>query len=49
VVPETPFHLDALLADEPLSGGLMPMLGQAHLRVLSVRGFPTTGRIARRS
>jgi type IV secretion system protein TrbE len=42
VVPETPFHLDALLADLPLSGGLMPMLGQAHLRVLSVRGFPTT-------
>ncbi|MEO8654728.1 MAG: conjugal transfer protein TrbE, partial [Ramlibacter sp.] len=41
-VPETPFHLDALLADEPLSGGLKPMLGEAELRCLSVRGFPTS-------
>ncbi|MBO9355667.1 conjugal transfer protein TrbE [Bordetella petrii] len=40
-VPEHPFHLDALLADRPLVGGLAPMLGDAHLRVLSVRGFPT--------
>ena len=41
-VPETPFSLDALLADKPLSGGLAPMLGEAHLRCLSVRGFPTS-------
>jgi len=41
-VPEVPMHLDALLADEPLVGGLAPMLGRAHLRVLSVRGFPTS-------
>ncbi|MCK9564343.1 MAG: conjugal transfer protein TrbE, partial [Bacteroidales bacterium] len=41
-VPETPFHLDALLADSPLTGGLAPMLGEAHLRVASVRGFPTS-------
>src|SRR5258708_4450612 len=41
-VPETPFALDALLADRPLSGGLAPMLGDAHLRCLSVRGFPTS-------
>src|SRR5665213_79429 len=41
-VPETPFHLDALLADCPLTGGLAPMLGDAHLRCLSVRGFPTS-------
>ena len=39
-VPETPAYLDALLVDEPLTGGLEPMLGQAHLRVLTVRGFP---------
>jgi type IV secretory pathway VirB4 component len=26
-VPETPMHLDALLADEPLAGGLEPRLG----------------------
>jgi type IV secretion system protein VirB4 len=41
-VPEVPMHLDALLADEPLAGGLAPMLGRQHLRVLTVRGFPTS-------
>jgi type IV secretion system protein VirB4 len=41
-VPEIPFHLDALLADIPLSGGLAPMLGAAHLRTLTVRGFPAS-------
>lgn len=41
-VPEVPFHLDALLADAPLLGGLAPMLGNAHMRVTSVRGFPTS-------
>ena len=41
-VPEVAMHLDALLADEPLVGGLAPMLGRRHLRVLSVRGFPTS-------
>ena len=40
-VPETPMHLDALLADEPLTGGLEPRLGQAHLRTLTVVGFPS--------
>ena len=33
-VPETPMHLDALLADQPLAGGLEPRLGDAHLRTL---------------
>ena len=41
-VPEVPFHLDALLADCPLVGGLAPTLGDHHLRVVSVRGFPTS-------
>jgi len=41
-VPEVPFHLDALLADAPLVGGLAPMLGDRHLRVVTVRGFPTS-------
>ena len=41
-VPEVPMHLDALLADAPLTGGLAPMLGDQHLRVLTVRGFPTS-------
>ena len=40
-VPETPIYLDALLADEPLTGGLEPRLGGAHLRVLTINGFPT--------
>jgi type IV secretion system protein VirB4 len=41
-VPEVPFHLDAMLADAPLAGGLEPMLGEKHLRALTVRGFPTS-------
>ena len=40
-VPETPIYLDALLADEPLTGGLEPMLGAHHLRTLTITGFPT--------
>ncbi|MDZ4777121.1 MAG: conjugal transfer protein TrbE [Alphaproteobacteria bacterium] len=41
VTPETPFHLDALLSDAPLVGGLAPKLGANHLRVISVRSFVT--------
>ncbi|MER9316307.1 conjugal transfer protein TrbE [Mesorhizobium sp. M0659] len=41
-VPETPVYLDALVADEPLIGGLAPRLGNRHLRVLTIIGFPTT-------
>src|SRR6516162_3631665 len=40
-VPEIPMYLDAILADQPLTGGLEPMLGNSHLRVLTVVGFPT--------
>jgi type IV secretion system protein VirB4 len=40
-VPETPMHLDALMADEPLVGGLAPRLGDAHLKTLTIIGFPT--------
>ncbi|MEI9420849.1 conjugal transfer protein TrbE [Mesorhizobium sp. Cs1299R1N1] len=40
-VPETPMHVDALLVDEPLAGGLEPRLGEAHLRTLTIIGFPT--------
>jgi len=40
-VPETPMYLDALLADQPLTGGLEPRLGAAHLRILTITGFPT--------
>ncbi|MBZ9775156.1 conjugal transfer protein TrbE [Mesorhizobium sp. CO1-1-8] len=40
-VPETPIYLDAVLADQPLTGGLEPRLGNQHLRVLTIVGFPT--------
>ncbi len=40
-VPETPMYLDALVADQPLTGGLEPQLGEAHLRILTIVGFPT--------
>jgi type IV secretion system protein VirB4 len=40
-VPETPMYLDALIADHTLTGGLEPRLGTAHLRILTIVGFPT--------
>jgi type IV secretion system protein VirB4 len=40
-VPEIPMYLDALLPDEDLAGGLEPRLGSAHLRTLTIMGFPT--------
>ena len=43
-VPETPIYLDGLLADTPLTGGLEPMLGEAHLRTLTILGFPGLSR-----
>src|SRR3954467_8241630 len=39
-VPEIPMYIDALWADQPLTGGLEPMLGSANVRVLTVVGFP---------
>lgn len=41
-VPEFPVFLDAVLADEDFTGGLEPMLGAAHLRTLTLKGFPAT-------
>ncbi|HQT47550.1 MAG TPA: conjugal transfer protein TrbE, partial [Acidocella sp.] len=41
-VPEIPIYLDAILIDEPLTGGLEPKLGTSHLRTLTVMGFPST-------
>lgn len=38
--PEIPAYLDAVLVDTSLTGGLAPMLGDAHLRALTVLGFP---------
>ena len=43
-VPDTPMYLDAVLADTPLTGGLEPMLGDAHIRTLTILGFPNASR-----
>ncbi|MGV7121371.1 conjugal transfer protein TrbE [Sphingopyxis sp. 550A] len=43
-VPETPMYLDAILADTPLTGGLEPMLGDQHVRTLTILGFPNVSR-----
>ena len=42
--PETPMYLDGLLGDTPLTGGLEPMLGNEHLRTLTILGFPNFSR-----
>ena len=42
VTPELPVFLDAILADEPFTGGLEPMIGEAHLRTLTILGFPAS-------
>ena len=39
-VPQTPAYLDAVLCDTALVGGLEPMLGSEHLRILTLCGFP---------
>jgi type IV secretion system protein TrbE len=38
-VPDCPAYLDAALCDTPLIGGLSPMLGDTHLRLLTLTGF----------
>jgi len=45
-VPETPIYLDGLLVDTPLVGGLEPMLGDRHVRTLTILGFPGMSRPA---
>ncbi len=39
-VSDCPVYLDALLPDTAFLGGLEPMLGDQHLRLLTVTGFP---------
>ena len=41
-VPAIPTHLDAILTDTPFLGGIEPKLGEKHLRMLTVIGFPNT-------
>lgn len=43
-LPETPIYLDVLLADTPLTGGLEPMLGDQHMRTITILGFPGLSR-----
>ena len=38
--PASAAFLDGLLCDAPLTGGQAPMLGDKHLRVLTIKGFP---------
>ena len=42
ITPELPVFLDAILADEPFCGGLEPKIGEAHVRTLSILGFPAS-------
>jgi type IV secretion system protein VirB4 len=42
--PDEPIFLDALLGDAALTGGVAPRLGEAWLRVVSVRGLPSATR-----
>ena len=41
-LPSCPMYLDALLTDTPLLTGFEPRLGNLHIKVVSVRGFPAT-------
>ncbi|WP_448140421.1 conjugal transfer protein TrbE [Sphingopyxis fribergensis] len=43
-VPDVPMYLDGLLADTLLTGGLEPMLGELHLRTITILGFPGLSR-----
>lgn len=40
--PEIPVFLDAILADQPFSGGFEPKIGDHHIRTLTILGFPAT-------
>jgi len=39
-VPAIPMYLDAVLATQDLVGGFRPKIGDRHLRVIAVMGFP---------
>lgn len=42
--PQTPMFLDAWLSDAGLTGGVAPRLGDRWLKVISVRGLPSSTR-----
>nr|WP_246623223.1 conjugal transfer protein TrbE [Sphingomonas colocasiae] len=42
--PPIPMYLDGVLVDADLAGGLDPMLGDQHLRTLTINGFAASSR-----
>jgi type IV secretion system protein TrbE len=38
-MPTTPFHIDELISDSALVGGIAPKLGELHVKVLSLRAY----------
>lgn len=40
--PDIPVFLDAILVDQPFSGGFEPKIGDRHIRTLTLLGFPGT-------
>jgi type IV secretion/conjugal transfer VirB4 family ATPase len=40
--PEFPVHLNEIIPECDLTGGIAPKLGKKHLRVLAIDGFPRT-------
>lgn len=40
--PSPPTYLDSVLIDTPLTGGFAPKIGDYHIQVLSIGGFPNT-------
>ena len=40
-MPNVTMYLDVLLADMPLKGGMEPMLGDAYLKTITIKSFPT--------
>ncbi|VBB08470.1 Hypothetical protein LUCI_3742 [Lucifera butyrica] len=39
-VPEVPMFIDSYIADQPLLPSLEPMLGDQHIRVVTIQGYP---------
>ena len=40
-VPEIPMYIDAVLASQDLEGGFCPKVGKKHIRVVSIKSFPS--------
>lgn len=40
-LPDIPMYLDSMLTDMPLKGGMEPMLGDAYIKTITLKSFPT--------